>query len=484
MRATTWTAILLLAAMVPIVDARGQQPGIAKLDPAARAAAIARFIDDQTPLVIHLDLAAVDPQATVNALTGLMGVPKEEVNRSPSGLLSVAKLAKVGATDAYFVFSLAELPIPGFLLITGKPGIDAAWVLQIATQWGAPPGAVCESLDGQIFLGSKATLERLKRQRPAARPELAKAFEAAGDSSAQVLFLPSDDSRRVVEELLPKLPAELGGTASTVFTRGVRFAAVGVDLPPKKLALHVVVQSQDAAAAGALRDALAGLYGKLIDVFASVMGPRTDIEPLVRNIRQKSGEIVPRLTPRVQGDRLVLDLSEENGGLPALVALVEPPVEAARAAAQRSQSFNNLKQLALAMHNYYDAKKSFPPAASYNKNGKPLLSWRVHLLPYLEQEALYREFHLDEPWDSEHNRKLIEKMPQVFRSPLSAVKDPGRTTYLLPVDSKNYVGGRGAEESKKGGPGANEKPAPVGYSSAVRRAANFVRSPTARATRS
>jgi Protein of unknown function (DUF1559) len=69
------------------------------------------------------------------------------------------------------------------------------------------------------------------------------------------------------------------------------------------------------------------------------------------------------------------------------------------------------------MHNYHDVNGRFPPAAVYSKDGKPLLSWRVLLLPYLEQDALYKEFHLDEPWDSEHNKKLLARMPKLLAVP-------------------------------------------------------------------
>ncbi len=80
----------------------------------------------------------------------------------------------------------------------------------------------------------------------------------------------------------------------------------------------------------------------------------------------------------------------------------------------RMVSQNNLKQIALAMHNYLSANQSFPAAAIYDKDGKPLLSWRVTILPYIEQEQLYKQFHLDEPWDSEHNKKLLAQMPKVY----------------------------------------------------------------------
>src|SRR5262249_28595600 len=62
--------------------------------------------------------------------------------------------------------------------------------------------------------------------------------------------------------------------------------------------------------------------------------------------------------------------------------------------------------------------------AIYSKEGKPLLSWRVAILPYIEQEPLYKEFHLDEPWDSDHNKKLLAKMPKVYMRPGAA---PGET---------------------------------------------------------
>ena len=93
---------------------------------------------------------------------------------------------------------------------------------------------------------------------------------------------------------------------------------------------------------------------------------------------------------------------------------------------------NNLKQMALAWHISVDANKGVLPSNIISKDGKPLLSWRVAILPYIEQNELYKQFKLDEPWDSEHNKKLIEKMPKIYRSPAQKVGD-GKTTYLSPT---------------------------------------------------
>lgn len=121
-----------------------------------------------------------------------------------------------------------------------------------------------------------------------------------------------------------------------------------------------------------------------------------------------------------------------------LVALLLPAVQAAREAARRTQSMNNLKNLMLSLLNYADSHKKFPAHAVYSKDGKPLLSWRVMVLPYLEEQVLYNEFHLDEPWDSPHNRKLIARMPEVFANPNLAAAAEGKTNYLAVV-GKNCV---------------------------------------------
>jgi len=105
---------------------------------------------------------------------------------------------------------------------------------------------------------------------------------------------------------------------------------------------------------------------------------------------------------------------------------VLPGIQKARESANRMSSINNLKQMALAMHNYHSTYNRLPPAAIRDKNGKPLLSWRVAILPFIEQDGVYKQFHLDEPWDSEHNKKLLDKMPRVY-APLNVEGKPGMT---------------------------------------------------------
>jgi uncharacterized protein (TIGR03067 family) len=96
---------------------------------------------------------------------------------------------------------------------------------------------------------------------------------------------------------------------------------------------------------------------------------------------------------------------------------------------RKAESQNNLKQLGLAMHSYHDVNRRFPAAAITDKAGKPLLSWRVAVLPYVEHGPLYQQFKLDEPWDSEHNKKLLAKMPRLYAPVHGKTKEPYSTYY-------------------------------------------------------
>lgn len=106
-------------------------------------------------------------------------------------------------------------------------------------------------------------------------------------------------------------------------------------------------------------------------------------------------------------------------------------VREARQTAREIHATNNLRMLTLAAFNYAVEKNEPMPPAVRSADGKPLLSWRVALLPYLDQQELYDQFHLDEPWDSEHNQRLQNRMPSFYQHPAVAAA-PGFTVFQLP----------------------------------------------------
>jgi hypothetical protein len=111
-------------------------------------------------------------------------------------------------------------------------------------------------------------------------------------------------------------------------------------------------------------------------------------------------------------------------------------------AARHKTATDRLRQIGRALLAYYDEHRRLPPAVVYAEDGRPLYSWRVVLLPYLEEPQLYQEFHLDEPWDSPHNAALLPRMPTVYASPGVTAEDPSTTYCQLFVGEATVFKGR------------------------------------------
>ncbi len=114
----------------------------------------------------------------------------------------------------------------------------------------------------------------------------------------------------------------------------------------------------------------------------------------------------------------------------------------------RTESLTNLKMIGLAVHFFHDVNKRLPAVGSSDAAAKPLLSWRVAILPYVEQENLYKEFDQSKPWDDPHNMKLIAKMPKIYTVPGVTAKEGlthyralmGFATPLEPQKGAGYLG--------------------------------------------
>lgn len=162
-------------------------------------------------------------------------------------------------------------------------------------------------------------------------------------------------------------------------------------------------------------------------------GPRRrryDDDPVPRRRRKKGGMSAGVIIAIVIG---VVALLGCAGVVVVGLIFVAPK---ARETSTRRETQDNLKRLALAVHFYMDMNNRLPPAAltePNQPNGRRLLSWRVAILPYMEQDALYKRFKLDEPWDSPNNLPLLQEMPKAFQPP--ADPQPGRTHFRV------FVGG-------------------------------------------
>jgi prepilin-type processing-associated H-X9-DG protein len=442
---------LLFACLLSLV-ARGAF-GQTAYDPAAYAASIAPYLDEQTVAVGHVDLDRVDV-AAVMALVREIGPKDEPQFTQQLGQLELAArgaktaLKGAGITELYTVISLTDVPqTTPFLVTPLRPGADPKMAADMLGELTRSEAA--EPIGKSIVAGPKTTIERLKSHKPAARPDLAKAFERTQPSAAQFIIAPNEDTRRVVREMLPRLPDEVGGGSGKALADGLQWATLSMAAPPDT-SVSLLIQSQDADSATALRSLIVSGF--------QLLGRHEEI----RREMPQFNDLAALLTPRLSGDMLHLRLDNKNGGIGQVVKFLAVPIQQARQAARRTQSSNNLKQIALAMHNYHDTYSKFPPQAIRSKDGKPLLSWRVAILPFLGQLPLYNEFQLDEPWDSEHNKKLIERMPPILLSPgVENLVKPGMTTYLATLSKAPPAVYVPADEEAISPPGAVPPPMPA-----------------------
>lgn len=191
------------------------------------------------------------------------------------------------------------------------------------------------------------------------------------------------------------------------------------------LKFNVVLNLTDSSAASEANTALTGglvMAKQAAPLFLGSAPPelQPSLTQALNSLSSSSSQSVVSVSLNIPGS-LVQTLKDN----PQLLG----PVMAAQAAAENASQSNNLKQIAIAMHMYHDNYNTFPAADGNARSGAEKstgLSWRVYILPLLDQRALYEQFHLDEPWDSDHNQTLIPQMPDVFRVP--EVTIPGYTS--------------------------------------------------------
>ncbi|MGO9115079.1 MAG: protein kinase domain-containing protein [Thermoguttaceae bacterium] len=386
---------------------------------AAAVDVLAPFVDDDTIGAAHVDLSRVSARRAFDLLASVVpNIPEPQRDAQAEEVRKIddmaKKLVEQGAKDLYFTFALSDegaaqglviLPIPA-----GRNDRAVRAVLPPPFQHAHRVGNV---LVRRLPLSDATPIEVNTAPR---REEFTPAIESAHASAAWAVFAPSTHTRRFIEKKLRQLPESIGGGPVTIVTRDISWASLGVNAPPEA-ALHVVVKIRDVEAA----KELGRRWSDAVRAAGSAMGLR----PGTPQFDSQAS----LFTPVIDGDRLLLTLDKDSPGIFATTANF---AGALRRKSDAARSMNNLKQLALAMHVYHSTFLSFPAAGSSDSHHKPLLSWRVHLLPYIEQDALYRQFHLNEPWDSPHNRPLIEKMPDLFRSPGSRT-GAGKTNYAVPV---------------------------------------------------
>jgi hypothetical protein len=463
---------LLLASLTlagPATPLAAQQPArkTQRLPAATQPAATS-----QAPAAAKLELSYVVPDAAVAAVYRPAQLLKSSaMEMFPVEVLQAAMLKQTGLDPLK-----AEQ-----VVVSYSPPMNYSAVVRFSEAVGMKDGELTRhtepgKLDGRDYRKSKdpvapsiympdertlvaapdAVLQRLVAAGSGADSPLAKQLVAADRGDDPLYLVDVAALRPMIKQGLAGAQAELPPEAAPYFEIPDLVKTVTMRQNYSHAGLtEVVVAANNEADADRLVELFEGAKKMLA---AQVALERDRLQASPDPLEQAMAKYVDRMITKVdallklqqEGDQVVLfraDLSKAGllsnpATIGVLVALLLPAVQAAREAARRNASMNNLKQLMLALLLYEDAHKAFPAHANYGADGKPLLSWRVHILPYLEQEPLYKEFHLDEPWDSEHNKKLIARMPALFVDPSSGLNPAeGKTSYLAVQGEGNFLTG-------------------------------------------
>lgn len=421
MRSLWMPAIVLVVSMA--APALAAEPDLAAWSSQARAGTIA---------AARIDLARLqgeDVSLAMAMLRGQISTPTPITNEELTA--NAKQLADLGAASCVLLLGTSrdgKGALSALLVVPMTSEAQGREVAKALEQFAGAPTRQelrIEPRDGVVLAGPAALVEE-----PAApRAELATAMAAAGDAPLAVAVAPSADQRRVLTELLPSAAPQLAGDALGEIVAATEWTAVAYE---PKSQLRIVLHTDSPASAARAEAAVTGWLKQLKKTL-----------PRVNELRPFA-PLATALTPKVEGDNVTLELAGDK--LAALDAAIRPAMAAARSASDRARAKNCFKQLGLAMHNYHDAQKHFPNAAITGADGKPLLSWRVALLPYLDQGELYKRFKLDEPWDSEHNRPLVKQIPEVFQIGGAEAIAAGKTCAVLPIgEATAFPDGKGLE---------------------------------------
>jgi hypothetical protein len=388
---------------------------------------------------LQAQLAKVTPHA-LDEWRSVVGLPPEDIERW---------------TAVFPHLEIGPGPYPLFFVETAKPYDRAKVLANIAPDgkeekrngkvlYAGSNGHAVHFLDDRAYVASSAGAIRDLLERPAPRDgeRMTGALRlAAGKHTAVAGFNPEP----VVREFGDNLPGQAAPFKPLLKADLVTLtvdAAAGLD---GKLRFHFpeekeAKQAQPVAAVG-LRLARATFARWVKDQAREAEGGGSEAEKLVALLRRIEDDLNGARARR-QGEAVELTAHLKTRPEDAAV-LIDEAVVRSRQTADIAKSQNNLRQLAIAMHNYASMTNAsrFPPQAVFSPDGKPLLSWRVLLLSQLGEEKLYKEFHLNEPWDSAHNKKLLARMPKVYALPGS----PAGTTdtyYLAFVGKSAFFDGK------------------------------------------
>jgi prepilin-type processing-associated H-X9-DG protein len=426
---------------------------------AAEHAAIAPYLTDDVSSVVYLDLAKLNLPAIGAEMERLKLIPDSHLESSKQETVAIQavldELPKLGARRAYLLGRASDLFQGGpVLLVEVAEESQAQAVADWLKPWAKKAPALGDAAEylprefeahGRFVIGaaSRERIEAIMASRDESpRQEALDALAGAGDADVGWVAFGDVDSRRVFREMFPQLPAPFMEIDGPLLADHLKWIGLTFKLPPDP-AVTVSLETTDKETAAIFETSVE----KALTLAKGVMMMDLASENAVHRERAKVVlPVLAMLEPRVDGTRLTITFGDDGEEKAFLRDYLPQVAEGALATAVRRTRMTRFKHIALGMNNYDSARGALPAAASRDADGKPLLSWRVQILPYMDQTELWKKFRLDEPWDSEHNRKLVSQMPDVYADPdptvRAAIGDSGLTTFVVPTGEGLVFGGK------------------------------------------
>ncbi|MDB5386999.1 MAG: hypothetical protein JWM11_2645 [Planctomycetaceae bacterium] len=294
--------------------------------------------------------------------------------------------------------------------------------------------------DSTLIFGAESFVKKMLAARDSTAPSsaLTKRLHDAGNRLL-VLAVDAAAIEKAIKTLLKQAPPMI--TPFAAYIADAKELALSVDLDAPEL-LQLNLQLKTPELAQSLFGMAEQFYHGAKEQHAPLIREQMTEDPVGNGFLTYFDQLVAETKLVHATDTISLTVPKLKN-LDKLPDAFKPAHEHKRKLGELQQHHSYLSRIGNALHNYHDANQGFPalngPAAKDAPH--PGLSWRVYLLPYLDESQLFREFNLDEPWDSAHNKPLILKMPKVF----GENKDGKTSIHVLTGPGTPFQNGEGTK---------------------------------------
>ena len=374
---------------------------------------VARFVDASTLLVAEIDWQKIDVDQFFTLVQELTGDRPSEV------ALTKSLLGKLQAAQAGKVYLVADASVmtSGVPLVVIPCPNPHSLLDSIKELLGDPgPSVGIDDSRSALMFGTPTLIASVKSATPIRRSDLVTPLlDANRMDHTLTIAIPQRSGALLANLVKGASPEGFPGSATMdQVATDVRRVIVGVQTPPGTRA-RVTIEAKDAAGAKRLSE-------------------------LCLSVKRLLGESVAGVEIEARQNQVVVNLDNE------LISGFRELAKAARRSANEDQKLRTMKQLGLAFHNYESREKHLPPRCFVDKEGTPLHSWFVAVLPDFEQLALYRSIRLDKSWNAAENKRLERTVPAGINDSGLPV---GHTTIRAPVFPGSIWDGKGPPKTWK-----------------------------------